>query len=315
MISLNPLLIGAYILLGRISLNPLLISAYMLLASCSTMSPTPCSSKLEAEALPISMWKDQRWIGVGYHKPGYPKQKEKSGKKGTRASPEPKCNQHLDRAPGLERNQRHDRAPGLERNQRLARALASSAISASPEPRPRAQSTPRPSLGLGARLLTHSGRTSDATCVMPPTPQQGTSPTILPTPITVAPHLYHCERCATVGGMGGVNPATVSISWLLLFYCCRTDYRASDPTIITIQTGLGNAANRDDHAIAHTIRTRRPISTRSALWLHCTLRINYKLTHVKTLPPLMTIKGEAGHPIGGHEHTTHNTQTNSNPHT
>jgi hypothetical protein len=83
--------------------------------------------------------------------------------------------------------------------------LALSAISASPVPRPWVQSTPRPSLGLGARLLTHGGRTSHTMCAMPSMPQQGTSLTIPPTPVTVAPHLYHYERCMTVGGMGGVN--------------------------------------------------------------------------------------------------------------
>jgi len=79
---------------------------------------------------------------------------------------------------------------------------------------------PRPSLNLGARLLTHGGRTPDATCAIPPTPQQCTSPTFPPTPITIEPHLYHYERCTIVGGMGGVKPChcyhTLAITVLLL---------------------------------------------------------------------------------------------------
>jgi len=42
------------------------------------------------------------------------------------------------------------------------------------------------------------------------------------------------------------------------------DHRASD-LMATTQTGFDNAANRDDHAAAHTTRTRQPISTGSAL--------------------------------------------------
>jgi hypothetical protein len=87
-------------------------------------------------------------------------------------------------------------------------------------PRPQAQSMPRLSLGLGASLLIYGGRTSDATCAMPPTLQQGTSSTIPTTPITVAPHLCHCEHCTIVGGMGEVNPGhcnhTLAVTILLL---------------------------------------------------------------------------------------------------
>jgi len=55
---------------------------------------------------------------------------------------------------------------------------------------------------------------------MLPMPQQGTTPTISPTPITVTPHLCHYKRCVIVGGMGGVNPHycnhTLAITVLLL---------------------------------------------------------------------------------------------------
>jgi hypothetical protein len=96
--------------------------------------------------------------------------------------------------------------------------LGSCAIPVSPDPSAsgaiyaptrlwsRAQSTPRPSLGLGARLSIHGGRTSDATCTMPSTLQQGATATILTTPITVAPYLCHCNvrHCPTVKrGMRG----------------------------------------------------------------------------------------------------------------
>ena len=64
-----------------------------------------------------------------------------------------------------------------------------------------------------------------------------------------------------------------------------------------IQTGLGDATNRDGHVVAHTTRTRRSIVTGSGLSLHYTLKITLRLTHVKALPPLATIKGEAGHPL------------------
>jgi len=41
---------------------------------------------------------------------------------------------------------------------------------------------------------------------------------------------------------------------------------------------------------------RQPISTGSAMSLHYTLEIIYRLIHVKTLPPLAAIKGEAEQP-------------------
>jgi len=63
-----------------------------------------------------------------------------------------------------------------------------------------------------------------------------------------------------------------------------------------IQTGLSNAVHRDDLAVAHTTRTRQSIFTGSTLSLYGTLEIIYRLTHVKALPSLVAIKGEAGHP-------------------
>jgi len=55
--------------------------------------------------------------------------------------------------------------------------------------------------------------------------------------------------------------------------------------------------HRDDHAVTHTPRTREPISTGLALLHYGTLKTSYGFTNVKTLPPLVTIKGEAGHPL------------------
>ena len=108
-------------------------------------------------------------------------------------------------------------SPGLERHQRLARALALSAINASPEPRPREQSTPRLNLGLerNQRLartspsvpdFSHTAAVPpDTTRVIPPTPRQDTSPTISTTLIPVTPYPCHCEYVTTVRGMGGIN--------------------------------------------------------------------------------------------------------------
>ena len=85
---------------------------------------------------------------------------------------------------------------------------------------PRAQSTPRPSPDLDVRLLTHGGRTPDATWATLPTPCQSTSPTVSPTPVPVTPHLRYCEYGMTVRGMGGVNPRhychTLAVTALLL---------------------------------------------------------------------------------------------------
>jgi len=39
------------------------------------------------------------------------------------------------------------------------------------------------------------------------------------------------------------------------------------------------------------------MSTGSALLHYGTLKIDYRLTYVKALPPLVTIKGEAWHPL------------------
>ena len=80
-------------------------------------------------------------VAVGYHKTGYPNQEGKRGKKRIKSigiSSKTRAISQLVTRP----------SPGLERNRRLARAPASSAISASPEPQPRAQSTPRSGPGL-----------------------------------------------------------------------------------------------------------------------------------------------------------------------
>ena len=60
--------------------------------------------------------------------------------------------------------------------------------------------------------------------------------------------------------------------------------------------------HRDDHAVSHAPRMRWPISIGSALSLHRILEIIYRLTHVKALPPLVVINGEAGHPLEMIEH-------------
>jgi len=133
---------------------------------------------------------------------------------------------------------------------------------------------------------------------MLPTMRQGTSSTIPTTPITVAPYLCHYEALPdSRRNERRLIPVTVTMLWQLLFYYCRTSHRA----------------NRDNHAVAHTTRTRRSISTGSALLLLYTLKTNYRLTNVKALPPLVTIKGEVGHPLE-HRHkciTSGNTQTHS----
>jgi len=54
---------------------------------------------------------------------------------------------------------------------------------------------------------------------------------------------------------------------------------------------------------SHTPRTRWPISIGPALSLQHTPEIIHNLAHVKTLPPIAAIKGEAGHPSMGHSNT------------
>ena len=135
---------------------------------------------------------------------------------------------------------------------------------------------PRPSPGLGTRFPVDGGRTPDATCVMPPMVQQGASTTIPTTLVTVAP--YHCDH-------------TLALTVLLLqakLQCSKPDFHDSNrarrrPTGMTTPSTMAP-------------RTRKLISIGSSLSLHLLPEVIYRLTHVKVLPLLATIKGEAGYP-------------------
>jgi len=96
--------------------------------------------------------------------------------------------------------------------------LASGASSASPDPSwAQAQTPPRPSPHLGARLPTHDGRTLDRTYAVIPILRQGMAASVPTTPATVQPYLFHCEVPShSKRGMGEINQYHFGCPLLLL---------------------------------------------------------------------------------------------------
>jgi len=172
-----------------------------------------------------------------------------------------------------------------------------------PKPQLRAQSAPRPNLGLGARLPAHDGRTLDVTRTMPPTLQQGMKTVVSTTPVTVEPYLFHCGTLPySKRSIGRVNPChydhILAVIVLLLqdmlqyhLHNHHDSNRARQPS-----TGMTTPSSR-------TPRMRWPISIGPTLSLPYSPEIIHNLTHVKALPPLAAIKGEAGHLPKTRQHT------------
>jgi len=74
------------------------------------------------------------------------------------------------------------------------------------------------------------------------------------------PYPCHCGTTQQGEGWKVLTRSTVTMTGQLLFYWCEIEHRASDEIAI-VQTGLGDATDKDNHVIATTKRTRRPIST------------------------------------------------------